>query len=86
VMLRLSSDVRFAKKRGVHVRGALHREVVRRGFCRGLASNQATPGLVAFVDNLGGIFLVLGLAREGKRVLWLSIRDLVDPIECCTLI
>lgn len=31
------------------------------------------------MDDLGGIFLVLGLAREGKSVLWLSIGNLVDP-------
>lgn len=42
---------------------------------------------MAFVDNLSGVLLVLGLAREGKGVFGFAIRDFVDPISgkvgCC---
>lgn len=34
---------------------------------------------MAFVDDLSRIFLVLGFARESKRVLGFTIGNLVDP-------
>ena len=36
---------------------------------------------MTFVDDLGGILLVLSLTREGELVLGLAIGDLVDPVE-----
>lgn len=47
----------------------VHAVVVRVG----LAVDETTPGLVAFVDDLGGVLLVLGLAGESERVLGLAI-------------
>lgn len=55
------------------------RYIVGRSLGRGLASDQATPRLVAFVDYLGSVFLVFGLAGERESVLRFSIGDLVDP-------
>lgn len=45
----------------------------------GLSSDKTTPGLVALMNDLGGITFVLGLTRERKSVLRLSIGNLVDP-------
>jgi hypothetical protein len=58
-----------------------HRKVV--GCCLGgtLACDEPAPCLVAFVDDLGGVLLVLCLARERKDVLGLAVRDLVDTVK-----
>jgi len=55
------------------------REFVGRGFSRGLARDQATPRLVAFMDDLGSVFLVFGLTGECESVLGFSIGDFIDP-------
>jgi hypothetical protein len=34
---------------------------------------------MTLVDDFRRVFLVLGLSREGERILGLSIGDLVDP-------
>ena len=57
----------------------LHGQVVGSSLGGGLASDEATPGFMALVDDLGSILLVLCLAREGEGVLGLSIGDLVNP-------
>ncbi|KAI3488210.1 hypothetical protein L1887_47749 [Cichorium endivia] len=44
----------------------------------GLARDEALPGLVALVHDLGGVLAVLGLAGEGELVLGLAVGDLVD--------
>ena len=44
-----------------------------------LTSDKALPRLVALVNDLGGVLLVLGLAREREGVFGLSIGNLVDP-------
>jgi len=54
-------------------------EVVGGGTVGCLASDQTAPGLVALVDNFSGVLLVLRLPREGKGILGLSIRNLIDP-------
>lgn len=36
---------------------------------------------MALMDDLGSILLVLGFAREGKGVLGLAVRNLIDPIS-----
>ena len=51
----------------------LHGQVVRRGLSGALASDEAAPGFVAFVDDLRGVSLVLRLAGERKVVLGLSV-------------
>jgi len=56
-----------------------NREIIRRGLRRRLTDDQTAPGFVAFMDNLRGIFLVLGLSRESESVLGLAIGNLVDP-------
>ena len=45
-----------------------------------MTQNEMAPCLVTLVDDLGCILFVLGLARERKGVLALSIRNLVDPV------
>lgn len=45
----------------------------------GFTSDETTPGLMAFMNDFGGIFLVLGLAREGKGVFRFTIGNFVDP-------
>ena len=45
------------------------------------AGDETTPGVVTFVDNSSGIFLVFCFTGESKFVLGLAIRDLVDPIK-----
>ena len=57
----------------------VHREVVGGGLGGAFTSSKTTPCLVTFVDDLGGILLVLSLTREGELVLGLAIGDLVDP-------
>lgn len=51
----------------------------------GLTVDEPLPSLVALVDDLGSVLLVLGLAAEGKLVLGLAVRDLVDsePLVGC---
>ena len=44
-----------------------------------LTADKLLPRLVGLVDNLDGVLLGLGLTRESKDVLGLSIGDLVDP-------
>ena len=44
----------------------------------GLSSNQALPSLGTLANDIRSIFLILALARKGKLVLWLAIRNLVD--------
>ena len=56
-----------------------HRELVRIGLRRRLPADEATPGLMAFMDNLSRVSLVLGLARESESIFRLAIGDLVDP-------
>lgn len=51
----------------------VHGEVVFRGLGGRLATGETLPCLVAFVDDLGGVFSVLGFAREGECVLGLTI-------------
>lgn len=48
-----------------------------------LARDEVLPRLVALGDDLGGVLLVLGLARERKGVLRLAVRDLVDCRGWC---
>ena len=43
--------------------------------------NELAPCLVAFMDNLGGVLLVLSLARERELVLRLAIGDLVNTTD-----
>ena len=57
----------------------VQRQVVRGGLCGCLAGDETAPCLVALVNDLGGMFLVLRLAGEGKHVLGLAIGDLIDP-------
>ena len=59
--------------------GDLHGEIVGRSLFRRLTRDQPTPCFVAFMNNLGSIFFVLGFTRERKRILWFSIRNLVNP-------
>ena len=56
----------------------VHGDIVRGGLGGALAQDEAAPGLVALVDDLGRVLLVLGLAREGEVVLGLAVGDLVD--------
>jgi hypothetical protein len=60
----------------------VHGEIVGGSRGGGFASDQTAPGFVALVDDLHGVLLIFGLAREGEGVLGLTIRDLVDPKEC----
>jgi hypothetical protein len=55
------------------------------GLGRRLASDEAAPCFVTFVNDLGGIFLILGFTGEGERVLGLSIGDFIDtePLVRC---
>jgi hypothetical protein len=46
---------------------------------RGVAIDEAAPGLMSLVDDLHGILLVFSLTGEGKLVLGLAIGNLVDP-------
>jgi len=55
-----------------------NRKIVVRCLGRALASNEATPRLVALMDDFGSIFLVLRLARERKLVFGLAIGDFVN--------
>lgn len=48
-------------------------DFVAGGFRRGVPTNQATPSLVTFMNDLRSVFLVLSLPRECKRVFGLSI-------------
>lgn len=59
----------------------MHGKVVGSGLRRALASDELAPGFVALVDDLGGVLLVLGLARESELVLGLAIGDLVDATK-----
>jgi hypothetical protein len=34
------------------------------------------------MNNFGGIFLVLGLARESELVFGLAVGNFVDPVGC----
>lgn len=34
---------------------------------------------MTLVDDLGRVFLILSLSREGERILGFSVGDLVDP-------
>jgi hypothetical protein len=43
-----------------------------------LASNELLPRFGAFAHNLHGVLFVLALAGEGKLILRLAVRDLVD--------
>lgn len=45
-----------------------------------MTQNEMAPCLVTLVDDLGCILFVLGLARERKGILALSIGNLVDPV------
>lgn len=58
----------------------VHRKIVVRCLGWALASDEATPRLVALVDDLSGIFLVLRLAGERKLVFGLAIGDFVDTV------
>jgi len=63
----------------------LDSDVVDRQILHGtLPSNETTPCLVAFMDDLGGVFLVLGFTRESEGIFGLAIGDLVDtePFIC----
>ena len=55
-----------------------HGEVVGRRLGGALARDEPPPGLVALVDDFGGVLLVLRLAGERELVLGLAIGDLVD--------
>src|ERR1700712_4640916 len=44
----------------------------------GLAGDEFVPRFGAFTNNIHGVLLVLTFSREGKLVLGLAIRDLVD--------
>jgi hypothetical protein len=64
-------------------RGVLDRDIAGRKlvvWClgRALTSDEATPRLVALMDDFGSIFLVLRLARERKLVFGFAIGDFVD--------
>lgn len=72
------AEIKILKK-VVCARGDLHGEIVGRSLFRRLTRDQPTPCFVAFMNNLGSIFFVLGFTRECKRVLWFSIRNLVNP-------
>ena len=56
-----------------------HGKLVLVGLVGELASDELPPSLVRLVDDLDGVLLRLGLAREGKDVLRLAVGDLVDP-------
>ena len=62
------------------VRWGIHRKFVVRCLGRALAADEATPRLVALVDNFSGIFLVLRLTGERKLVFGLAIGDFVDTV------
>lgn len=72
------AEIKILKK-VVCARGDLHGEIVGRSLFRRLTRDQPTPCFVAFMNNLGSIFFVLGFTRERKRILWFSIRNLVNP-------
>jgi len=55
------------------------REIIRRGPSRALALDEASPRFMAFMYNLGSVFLVFGLTRKGEGILRLSIGDFVNP-------
>lgn len=58
---------------------ALHSRVLKFDVTSvGLTGDQTTPRFVALMDDLRSITAILGLAREGKLVLRLTVRDLVD--------
>jgi hypothetical protein len=58
--------------------GHPHRNLVLLGV--GLVVDELLlPRLVALVDDLDGVLFALGLAGEGKDVLWLAVWDLVNP-------
>lgn len=57
----------------------VHGEVIAGGLGGDLTTEETTPCFVALMDDLGGILLVLGFARESELVLGLAIGDLVDP-------
>lgn len=56
----------------------LHLDIVGLSLGGDLALDETLPSLVGLLDDVQGVLLVLGLAREGKLVLGLAIRDLVD--------
>lgn len=56
-----------------------HRDVIGSSLGWGLASDEAAPCLVSFVDDLSCVLFVLGFAGESKGVLTLAIGNLVDP-------
>ena len=58
----------------------VHRKIVVRCLGGALASDEATPRLVALMDDLSGIFLVFRLAGERKLVFGLAIGDFVDTV------
>jgi len=65
------------------VRAALDRDVADLdiiGLSLGgdVTLDQTLPSLMGLLDDVGGVLLVLGLTREGKLVLGLSIGDLVN--------
>jgi hypothetical protein len=43
-----------------------------------LAVSLEMRSIVTLKDNFSGVFLVLGLAREGETVFWFAIGNLVD--------
>jgi hypothetical protein len=45
-----------------------------------LPSNETAPSLMAFMDDLGGIFLVLCFTGESEGVFGLAVGNLVDPV------
>jgi hypothetical protein len=80
----LGGDILVGRQRGELVRGDARRRVLDSDVgggdtaSRGLASDETLPGLSTLADDVKSVALVLALASEGKLVLGLAIRNLVD--------
>jgi len=80
----LGGDILVGGQRGELVRGDARRRVLDSDVgggdtaSRGLASDETLPGLSTLADDVKSVALVLALASEGKLVLGLAIRNLVD--------
>jgi len=51
------------------------------GLGGSLGADELLPCLVAFVDDLDGVLLGLGLSGEGKDVLWIRIGSMTEELH-----
>ena len=56
-----------------------HGQIIRSRLSGAFTCDKPPPSFMAFMNNLCRILLIFGLTREGKLVLGLPIRNLVDP-------